>query len=253
MLETQDHGAVRELRLARPPVNAFGSALTTALVQAIEVAEQQAAADGSIRALVLSGAPGIFSAGLDVREVTGSTDTAMALVHAFSTLQQRLARCSLPLIAAITGHCPAGGTVVSVLCDQRIMAAGDFRIGLNEVQVGLYPGETIFRVYERLIGPARAAEMLGRGAMVDPAKALAMGLVDAVVEPGLVRDVALARAQEYAGLPPQTAARTRAMVRADLVRLYDAPRESLESLLADGWVTAETRAAMLAALRGASR
>ena len=93
MLETQDHGAVRELRLARPPVNAFGSALTTALVQAIEVAEQQAAADGSIRALVLSGAPGIFSAGLDVREVTGSTDTAMALVHAFSTLQQRLARC----------------------------------------------------------------------------------------------------------------------------------------------------------------
>jgi len=68
-----------------------------------------------------------------------------------------------------------------------------------------------------------------------------------------VRDVALARAQEYAGLPPQTAARTRAMVRADLVRLYDTPRESLESLLADGWVTAETRAAMLAALRGASR
>jgi len=95
--------------------------------------------------------------------------------------------------------------------------------------------------------------MLGRGAMVDPAKALAMGLVDEVVEPSVVRDVALARAQEYAGLPPQTTARTRAMVRADLVRLYDTPRESLESLLADGWVTAETRAAMLAALRGASR
>jgi enoyl-CoA hydratase/carnithine racemase len=95
--------------------------------------------------------------------------------------------------------------------------------------------------------------MLGRGAMVDPTKALAIGLVDEVVEPGSVCEVALARAQEYAGLPPQTAARTRALVRADLVRLYDAPRESSESLLTDGWVTAETRAAMLAVLRGASR
>jgi len=253
MLETQDHGAVRELRLARPPVNAFGSALATGLAQAIEVAEQQAAADGSIRAIVISGAPGIFSAGLDVREVTGSTETAMALVHAFAALQQRLARCTLPLIAAITGHCPAGGTVVAVLCDQRVMAAGDFRLGLNEVQVGLYPGETIFRVYERILGPARAAEMLGRGAMVDPARALAIGLVDEVVDVARVREVALARAQEYALLPPQTAARTRRMVRADLVRIYDAPRETLESLMADGWVTAETRAAMLAALRGASR
>jgi enoyl-CoA hydratase/carnithine racemase len=253
MLETQDHGAVRELRLARPPVNAFGCALVTGLSQAIEVAEQQAAADGSIRALVLSGAPGIFSAGLDVREVTGSTETALALVQAFFTLQQRLARCSLPIVAALTGHCPAGGTVVALLCDQRVMAAGDFQIGLNEVQVGLYPGETIFRVYERVIGPARAAEMLGRGAMVNPAKALSIGLVDEVVDGSAVREVALARAQEYARLPPQTAARTRAMVRADLVRIYDAPRESLESLLADGWVTAETRAAMLAALSGSRR
>lgn len=246
MIDIIDHAAVRELRLSRAPVNALNRALLAELDAAV-VAAGEAALRGepdAPRALLIAGTPGIFTAGLDVREVTAGDDSARALVMAFARLQLHLVHSPLPIIAAITGHSPAGGAVIAMLCDHRIMAAGEFRIGLNEVQVGLYPGETIYRAYERLVGTRRAASLLSRGTMLRADEALDAGLVDEVVEPAAVVGRALALAEELLKLPPKTYARTRAMVRADLRRLFDAPPESLQDLAADGWVTDETRAAM---------
>ncbi|MFZ9667089.1 MAG: enoyl-CoA hydratase/isomerase family protein [Steroidobacteraceae bacterium] len=248
MIEIKDHGRVRELRLARPPVNALSRALIESLDQKIMEATAAAAdpkqAASAPRALVISGSPGLFCAGLDVREVTGGEGSAKGLVLAFAALQRRLVDSTLPVIAAITGHSPAGGAVIAVLCDYRIMAAGDFRIGLNEVQVGLYPGELIYRVYERLVGTRRAAALLPRGVMLRSDEALEAGLVDEVVAADQVVPRALALAEELIALPPKTYARTRSLVRADLRRLFDSPPESLESLMAEGWVTDETRERM---------
>jgi enoyl-CoA hydratase/carnithine racemase len=246
MIEITNHGAVRELRLARPPVNALSRGLLETLDAAVGAAIDEAAdgAAGAPRALVISGAPGIFSGGLDVREVTGSAESAAALVRAFAKLQLRLVRSPLPLIAAISGHSPAGGAVIAILCDYRIMAAGEFRIGLNEVQVGLYPGAILYRAFERLVGPRRAADLLPRGLMLPAEEALAAGLVDEVVEPAQVLGRALALAGELIALPPKAYARTRALVRADLRLLFDAPAESFESMLAEGWITDETRERM---------
>lgn len=249
MLEIIQHGSVRELRLARAPVNALNAELINALDAAITLAETEAAAGASLRALVISGNPKLFSAGLDLREITGPIETARTLVLAFSQLQLRLARCSLPLIAAITGHSPAGGAVIAILCDHRIMAKGAARIGLNEVQVGLYPGETIFRCYERILGTAKAANFLTRGAMLTAGEAFAAGLVDELVDPEQVITRAIEIGQEIAALPPQTYAKTRALVRADLVRIVEHPNESLASLMKDGWITAETREQMSKLLR----
>lgn len=249
MLEIIQHGSVRELRLSRAPVNALNTELITTLDAAIALAETEAAARASLRALVISGNPKLFSAGLDLREITGPIDTARTLVLAFSQLQMRLAKCSLPLIAAITGHSPAGGAVIAILCDHRIMAKGASRIGLNEVQVGLYPGETIFRCYERILGTAKATNFLTRGAMLTADEAFSAGLVDELVEPDQVIARAVALGQEIAALPPMTYSKTRAMVRADLVRIVDHPTESLASLMESGWVTDETRERMAALLR----
>ena len=256
MIEITQHGAVRELRLARPPVNALSSGLMEALDAAIGAAIDEAAGAaaeaprGQVssaeapRALVIAGAPGIFSAGLDVRELTADTASAATLVRAFAKLQRRLVHSPLPLIAAITGHSPAGGAVIAILCDYRIMAAGDFRIGLNEVQVGLYPGAVLYRAFERLVGPRRTADLLPRGMMLPASQALAAGLVDEVVDPAQVRERALALASELVALPPKAYARTRALVRADLRQIFDEPAESFESMLAEGWVTDETRERM---------
>lgn len=248
MIEVKDHGPVRELRLARAPVNALNrtliEALDAQLAEAMGLANDPARAATAPRAIVISGSPGIFSAGLDVREVTGEESSAKGLVLAFAQLQRRLVESTLPVIAAITGHSPAGGAVIAVLCDYRIMAEGNFRIGLNEVQVGLYPGELIFRVYERLIGTRRAAALLPRGAMLRADEALEAGLVDEIVAPEQVVTRAIALANELVSLPPKTFARTRRLVRADLRKLFDSPPETLESLMAEGWVTDETRERM---------
>lgn len=242
MIEVLHHGPVRELRLSRLPVNALNGALLAALESQIAAAVNETAS--APRALVLSGAPGMFSAGLDIREVTGGEAAVASLITAFSRLQLCIVNSPLPIVAAITGHSPAGGAVIAVLCDYRIMAAGDYRIGLNEVQVGLYPGETIYRVLERLVGTQRAAALLPRGAMLQADEALAAGLVDEVVELQAVIPRAIALATELASLPPKTYSRTRDMVRSDLRKLFESPPESLESLLRSGWVTDETRERM---------
>ena len=130
---------------------------------------------------------------------------------------------------------------MATLCDYRVMAAGPFLLGLNEVQIGLYPGSTVYRVFERLVGTAQAAVLLTAGRMLEPLAAQRVGLVDEVVEAGQVVARALEYARELAALPPQAFARTRALVRRDLVKLFDEPEESLESLVLTGWVTDETR------------
>jgi len=237
MLELQDHGPVRELRLASPPVNALNMALVQRLNHEIVAAAQQ-----GVRALVLSGQPGLFSAGLDVREVTSSPPEALRrFIDEFFRLQERLARSTLPVVAAITGHCPAGGTVLALYCDHRIMARGAFRIGLNEVQIGLYPGYTIFRAFERLVGKSRTAALLPRGAMLDPEGALGAGLVDELTDPANVVPRALELAGELVALPPRAYARTRALVRSDLVRMFDEPEEDVSAVFGADWITGEAR------------
>lgn len=250
MLETLDHGPVRELRLARPPVNALNAALITALDDALATAyaDSERAVGGAPRAVVLSGRPGMFCAGLDIHEVTGPEAGLRALMTAFWRLQQRLASGPLPVVNAITGHSPAGGAVLAVLCDHRIMAAGDFRIGLNEVRVGLYPGEIIFRCLERLVGTGRAVSLLPRGAMLTPSEAQVCGLVDEVVALDEVVPRAVALAAELAALPHQAYRRTRAMVRSGLVEIFSVPAERAAAGIVEGWVTDETRAQMAAAL-----
>jgi enoyl-CoA hydratase/carnithine racemase len=248
MIEIEDHGLVRQIRLARPPVNALDAGLLARLEEALA----GAAASGA-RAVVLSGREGVFSAGLDVRELASGDEARIrALVEQFGRVQERLARSPLPVVAAIGGHCPAGGAVMSMLCDYRIMADGPFRIGLNEVQMGLYPGATVHRCFERLIGTRHAAALLATGALVEPREALALGLVDEVVERGRVEARAIEYAKGLAALPPRAYQRTRALVRRDLVRIFDEQEETLEQLLASGWVTDETRAAAARLLGGQS-
>ena len=133
MLEVIKHDAIHELRLARPPVNALDPALVRALRDAIASSQQVGA-----RGIVLSGHEGLFSAGLDVPVLLMlPRDALRAFWGDFFGLCADLACSPVPTVAAITGHAPAGGAVLSIMCDYRVMADGAFRIGLNETQVGL--------------------------------------------------------------------------------------------------------------------
>ncbi len=242
MLEIIDHGVVREVRLARPPVNALSRHLVEALDEALRVAEGLARDPLRLRAVVLSGLPGVFSAGLDIREVVDSDESVRTLVLAFRALQERLVRSPFPVVVAITGQCPAGAAVLAILCDHRIMARGDFHMGYSEVKVALYPGQRLYRCLTRVVGGTQAASMLTRGLMLGSEQALACGLVDELTAPDQVIVRALELAHELAALPLQAYQKTRALVRAELIDIFEAPMESPEHASVTGWVTDETRA-----------
>lgn len=242
MLERIDHGAVRELRLARPPVNALDAALLGALQRELE----GAAGDG-VRGIVLSGSAGRFSAGLDVPTLLALDRAGMARFwRAFFGCLTSYAACPVPVAAAITGHSPAGGAVLALYADRRVMAEGDFRIGLNEVQVGLFPGPVIHRVFARVVGPRLAAELLATGALVDSRRALEVGFVDELAPPDQVVARAKAWLEHVLALPPKAYARTRALVRQDLVDLMRGLGDADWEAMNDAWFSDETQATMRA-------
>jgi enoyl-CoA hydratase/carnithine racemase len=242
MIEQQSHGPIHEIRLARPPVNALNPELLTALRNAIEAAPANGA-----RAIVLSGGPNVFSGGLDVPHLLGLDAIALkAAWRDFFDAAIAIARSPVPVVAAIAGHSPAGGCVLALCCDYRVMArspdpAKPFRIGLNEVQVGLAVPEGIQHLMRRVVGTYRAERLLVAGAMPNAQQAHAMGLVDEVVALDEVRPRAIAWLTELLALPSAPMLATRALARADMIdALTDPKRVNLDSFL-DAWNEPDTQ------------
>lgn len=246
MLETIDHPpGIRELRLARPPVNALNVELLRKLGEAITAGSQASA-------IVITGQPGIFSAGLDVRGLLDVDREAVSalFIELWRTLRA-LAVSPVPVIFGLTGHSPAGGTVLAIHGDYRILALGDFRMGLNEVQVGLIPVPPIDAAFRRLVG-GHAAQLLTRGALIDPATALRVGLVDELCEASQVPARALDVAREFCSLPREPMLRTRELARQDLIDLFGSPEQSTRreretaALVSEFWFLPDTQARMRA-------
>ena len=241
MLVTTDHGPVRELQLNRPPVNALSWELVSALRRAVESAPQE-----GVRAVVLSGFPGRFSAGLDVPLLLGLDRAAVgSLWREFYGLLRSLACSPIPIAAAITGHAPAGGTVLPLFCDWRVAARGEFRVGLNEVQVGIPLPPIILGGLQRLVGPRQAERLAVGGLLISPAEALSAGLVDDLSEPDQVVPRALAWCHSLLALPPKAMSLTRQQARADLVALFSERNleAELEQVTAIWW-SAETQSVL---------
>lgn len=241
MLDIIEHAhGIREFRLARPPVNALDPALIATLKQAVERAPGNGAT-----ALMLSGAPGLFSAGLDIPALLQLDRDAMrAFWRDFFGLCAALARSPVPVAAAVTGHSPAGGAVLAIFCDYRVMARGEFRIGLNEVQVGLTVPDCIQAALRRLVGTCRAERLLIQGTMLDAGDALAAGMVDELTDVDHVTTRTLAWLESLLRLPRQAMLATRALARADLARLFDDPDSLPVEAFLDGWFAPEAQATL---------
>lgn len=234
------HGAITELRLARPPVNALDPALCRELAAAVA----GAVADGA-QALVLSGGEKVFSAGLDVPYLLSldSREAVGAAWNDFLAAARALAACPVPVAAAITGHSPAGGCVLALCCDHRVMVDGPYRIGLNETQVGLVAPEGIQHLMRRAVGIHRAGQLLVRGELVEAGQAHAIGLVDALAPAGEVVAQAVAWLESLLALPRAPVLQTRAIARADLRAALDAI--DMDTFV-DAWSAPDTQAGLRA-------
>ena len=232
LIETIVHGQVHELRLARPPVNALNPELCADLVQAL----REAPAHGA-RGIVLAGGPKVFSAGLDVPYLLSLGEDQEALLRAWTVFFQAaraLAECPVPVVAAMAGHAPAGGCVLALCCDYRIMADGPYRIGLIETQVGL-------------VAPDRAERLLVAGAMPDAQQALRIGLVDELVHIDDVATRAQVWLEELLQLPHMPMLETRAIARRDVIAALADERIGLPRFVAQ-WSHPDTQAALRAML-----
>eukprot|EP01118_Nematostelium_gracile_P000826 TRINITY_DN10829_c0_g1_i1.p1 TRINITY_DN10829_c0_g1~~TRINITY_DN10829_c0_g1_i1.p1 ORF type:complete len:280 (-),score=80.31 TRINITY_DN10829_c0_g1_i1:29-868(-) len=180
------------LSLNRPKANAIDSNVLSSLRSGLKELE----ADNSIRGVIIASTiPKIFSAGLDLPFL--STLDRAQMGEWFLTFNHTLKEINasrLVSVTAINGHSPAGGTVIALATDYRIMAKGEqYKMGLNEVAVSLVMPSGIISMFERAVGP-RNAELYGlTGRLMGPDEALKINLVDKVVEEERV----LPEAEEY--------------------------------------------------------
>lgn len=250
MLNLIEHGDILEIQLARPPVNALNPELLTRLCAALA----DAAARGTA-GLVLSGGPSVFSAGLDVPYLLTLDRPALAAAWgSFFKAMEALARTPMPVVAAIGGHSPAGGAVLALCCDYRIMVPGDgnaekpraYTIGLNEVQVGLVVPEGVQYLMRRTIGGYRAERLLVAGTMLTAAQAHHVGLVDELAEADALRPRALEWLRALLALPRAPMLTTRRMARADLIEAACDPRRIDLDHFLDDWFGEDTQRALKA-------
>ncbi len=219
MINLVTHDTVAEIQLARPPANA----LDLGLLQALQKAIADAVANGS-KGIVLSGATGMFCAGVDVPALLGKDrDTVREFWRALYRTCSAIATAPVPVVAAITGHSPAGGAVLALFCDYRVMAEGPYKIGLNEVQVGLTVPEPIQMALRRVVGAYVAERLLVSGRMLDAGGALAAGLVDELTGVDQVTTRALHWLHQLLALPSRAMLSTRQIARADLHRIWHNP------------------------------
>lgn len=187
------------LTLNRPEAR---NALNEPLLHAVDEAALDAAADPAVRALVIVGAGDrAFCAGADIRHMQGlDAEGGRRWGRLGHDVFQHLEALPIPTIAAINGVAAGGGCELALACDFRFLVAGA-QMGQPEIKLGLIPGWGGTQRLPRLVGMARASELVLTGRTVDAPEAAAMGLVNEVVE-GDVLARALAFAAQFAALPP---------------------------------------------------
>lgn len=242
MIEIIEHGRTRELRLARPPANALSPDLLNEIRRAVEAAPAD-----DVAALVLSGREGLFTGGLDVPLLLSLDRDGMAdALEAFFGAMAALAASEVPVAAAITGHSPAGGAVLSLFCDWRVMARGDYIIGFNEVRIGIPMPTVVADAMVRVVGRHQAELLCQTGRMMKPDEALAVGLIDRIVEVDEVVPAALEFCAGFSELSARALRETRRTVRRDLIEIVERSRADNAREFADEWFKPELQESLRA-------
>ena len=186
-------GGVGTVRLDRPPMNA----LNTQVQQELHEAATEVSRRADVRAVVLYGGEKVFAAGADIKEmVTADYPTMLEQATPLQAAFDALARIPKPVVAAITGYALGGGCELALTADFRV-CGDNAKLGQPEILLGVIPGAGGTQRLTRLVGPARAKDIVFSGRFVDAEEALRIGLVDRVVAPDDVYSAAREMAARY--------------------------------------------------------
>ena len=240
LVTTTHRGGAAVITYANPPLGTMTAAGSVEMFDATQAAID----DSAVRCIIFTGGlPDIFIRHYDVGELTVLGDTLSKApprpaapsdgrsAAGFLGLTDLVAACGKPVIAAINGLCMGGGFELSLACDLRIAGRNVPSIGLPETRVGIFPGGGGTQRLPRVIGEAKAVEMILRGLVVNAEQALSLGLVHEIADDPLAR--ALEIAAEFAARPPEGLALAKRLTRAALDRplsegLADERRSFLE-------------------------
>jgi enoyl-CoA hydratase/carnithine racemase len=173
-LERQKKVAV--IHLNRPPMNSYDRTFMDELNAAIDELRFDERLGAAV---VVSDNPRIFSAGADIQMFQSASLTyKYTFVNHAHEILNKLEHTPKVIVAAIAGHALGGGLEIALACDLRFAAEGDYRLGLPEVSLGLLPGSGGTQRLTRLIGKARALDLMVRGERITPAQAMELGVVN---------------------------------------------------------------------------
>lgn len=198
---------VATITISNGKVNALSSAVFTALNAALDQAEK----DNAV--VVLTGQPGMLSAGYDLKEMTSSPDSAASLVKTGSTFCHRMMSFPLPIVVACTGHAVAKGAFLCLSADIRIGAEGPFKIALNEVAIGMTMHHAGIEMARYRMTPAHFQRSVICAEMFDPQGAVHAGFLDRIVSAENVLVSAQAEAAKLAELNLRAHRQTKLKVR----------------------------------------
>lgn len=196
-VSTEIADGIAVLRIERPKMNA----LNEEVQEGLAAAALDLSRDDAVRAVIVYGGEKVFAAGADIKEMR--TAGYAEMVKRAGRLQDcfaAVAAIPVPTVAAVAGYALGGGCELSMTCDFRV-AASDAKLGQPEILLGIIPGAGGTQRLTRLVGPAKAKDLVFTGRMIDAQEALAIGLVDELCEPGAVLEAAKKKVAPFVNGP----------------------------------------------------
>lgn len=227
MIRIENREDVRVLHMEFGAANALGPRVAEALIKALEDCRTPT---------VLTGEGKIFSAGLNLVELADVDRPAMEdFVERFSVLMAQTLTARYPLVAAVNGHAVAGGCVLAMACDYRVGTAGAYKIGMNEIAIGLTLPAIVTEILRGKLTAEHARTVILGGALYTPGEAAGVGLLDEVAPDATTAvDRACRVARELGHSPPEFAAMKGSLV-APITERFRHTREALDHRFLDSW------------------
>lgn len=240
MIRLEFRGAVGELTLEHGKVNALDREVLERLGEVLEEVEGSPA-----RALVVTGKGSCFSAGVDLwRVLDGRAEYLEEFVPLLSETLRRLYSFPRPVVAALNGHAIAGGCVIALACDYRVMAAGEARIGVPELKVGVPFPPLAFEIVRSAVATPLLSRFVYRGELYGPEEARERGLIEEVVGATDLQERARNLAEELAGIPSETFRLTKLQQRRPFLERAAALGRELGGEVRAVWGSAEVMSAV---------
>jgi enoyl-CoA hydratase len=244
LMKLEKDGDIAVVRLSGGKANAMDEAFLRGLVKLVDELEASGA-----RAAVLTGYEKFFSAGLALPSLLGLQRAQLrSFMTLFDTAMRRVFICPLPVVAAVNGHAIAGGCVLALQCDARLMAEGPVKIGLSEVQLGIGLPSSVLESLRFQVPPSSLVPIALEGTLFTPEEAKRLGLVDEVVPMNGLMAAAIERARNLSRAPAEAIAQIKLGLRRPIMQLVEQRWQQQAEWWLDTWFSPATQERLTSAV-----